>query len=258
MSEIVLTKNSEPSDLKRYFEAILKLSEADEEFPVDLDEVWMLAYSERGKAVRALKQNFIEGDDYTTFAQTGKTATGGYKKVGYKLSVRCMEYFVARKVRPVFEVYRKVFHNTVEIIGMASVETKMKAAMWACDFLNLNDASRLMMARCILEPLGLPVPDYVQSKGVHHSASELLKENNIPLSSQAFNKLALAAGFIEQKTRKTRKGIKPFWVVSEKGLAYGENEVSDRNPNETQPHWYDSKFNDLLHEMGVFTQQNMF
>lgn len=29
------------------------------------------------------------------------------------LSIPCLEYFIARKVRPVFEVYRKVFHKVV-------------------------------------------------------------------------------------------------------------------------------------------------
>lgn len=32
----------------------------------------------------------------------------------YMLSVPCLEFFIARKVRPVFEVYRKVFHKVVE------------------------------------------------------------------------------------------------------------------------------------------------
>ena len=30
------------------------------------------------------------------------------------LSVPCLEFFIARKVRPVFEVYRKVFHNVAK------------------------------------------------------------------------------------------------------------------------------------------------
>jgi len=85
------------------------LYQSGDKFPVDLDDIWMLVYSERGKAVRALKETFLENEDYSTFAQNGKTATGGYKKVGYKLSTSCMEYLIARKVREVFDVYRTVF-----------------------------------------------------------------------------------------------------------------------------------------------------
>ena len=111
MSDLVLSKESSESEIKRYFNAVLELSKSDNEFPINLDEVWMLVYSDKGKAVRALKENFIEGIDYSTFTKNGKTDTGGYKVIEYNLTVSCMEFFIARKVRPVFEVYRQVFHR---------------------------------------------------------------------------------------------------------------------------------------------------
>lgn len=114
MTELVLSKDSSESEIKRYFNAVLELSKSDNEFPVNLDEVWMLIYSEKGKAVRALKENFIEGVDYNTFAKNGKTETGGYKVIEYHLTVSCMEFFIARKVRSVFEVYRQVFHKVAK------------------------------------------------------------------------------------------------------------------------------------------------
>ena len=76
----------------------------------------MLCYSAKDKAVRALKENFIEGIDYQCLAQNGETATGGYRKIIYSLSVPCLEFFIARKVRPVFDVYREVFHKSVNAI----------------------------------------------------------------------------------------------------------------------------------------------
>lgn len=114
MLELILSKKSSESEIKSYFNAVLELSKSDNEFPINLDEVWMLIYSEKGKAVRALKENFIEGVDYNTFAQNGKTETGGYKVIEYHLTVSCMEFFIARKVRPVFEVYRQVFHKVAK------------------------------------------------------------------------------------------------------------------------------------------------
>ena len=36
---------------------------------------------------------------------------GGRPQNTYMLSVPCLEFFIARKVRPVFEVYRQVFHK---------------------------------------------------------------------------------------------------------------------------------------------------
>ena len=100
---------------------------------MNLDEVWALAYKEKGKAVRALRTNelFVDGIDYQVFtpngqktdgvfAQNGKKSddaqddgrnVGGRPQNTYMLSVPCLEFFIARKVRPVFEVYRQVFHK---------------------------------------------------------------------------------------------------------------------------------------------------
>ena len=130
---IQLTKQSSDSEIKAYFIQVLNLSRSKEEFPVNLDEVWALAYKEKGKAVRALRTNelFVEGIDYQVFtpngqktdgvfAQNGKKSddvqddgrnVGGRPQNTYMLSVPCLEFFIARRVRPVFEVYRQVFHK---------------------------------------------------------------------------------------------------------------------------------------------------
>lgn len=55
--EIILSKESSESEIKAYFNVVLKLSQSDNEFPINLDEVWPLVYSEKGKAVRALTSN---------------------------------------------------------------------------------------------------------------------------------------------------------------------------------------------------------
>lgn len=115
MKELVLTKSSSESDLKRYFTAVLELSKSDNKFPINLDEVWMLVYERRDKAFNALRRHFYEGEDFY-LTQMGKVVTFKELKNGIKvechLSVSCLEYFIARKVRPVFEVYRQVFHKT--------------------------------------------------------------------------------------------------------------------------------------------------
>ena len=116
-NDLILSKQSDGSEIKRYFERVLELSKSDNEFPINLDEVCMLVYSEKGKAVRALKENFIEGVDYVSnevFAQNGKNPQGGRPSNEYHLTVSCMEFFIARKVRPVFEVYRQVFHKVAK------------------------------------------------------------------------------------------------------------------------------------------------
>lgn len=117
-NQIILNKESSESDLRKYFEAILQLSESNEEFPVNLDEVWPLVYIRKDVAVGALKKVFVEGIDYVakpienqSLRQNMERVWGGQNKVNYYLSTSCLEYFIARKVRPVFEVYRQVFHG---------------------------------------------------------------------------------------------------------------------------------------------------
>lgn len=114
MGNLILSKGSGEAELRSYFNAILELSKSDNEFPINLDEVWMLVYSEKGKAVRALTENFIKGVDYQVFAQNGKNSQGGRPANDYFLTISCMEFFIARKVRPVFEVYRQVFHKVAK------------------------------------------------------------------------------------------------------------------------------------------------
>lgn len=145
---IILSKQSSESEIKRYFNTVLELSKSDNEFPINLDEVWMLIYSEKGKAVRALKENFIEGVDYNTFAQNGKTETGGYKVIDYYLTISCMEFFIARKVRPVFEVYRQVFHHAINYsfsIPQTYSDALLLAANQARQIENLKEENHLLV-----------------------------------------------------------------------------------------------------------------
>lgn|GEM_PF-665091 len=117
MNELVLTKSSSESDLKRYFTAVLELSKSDNKFPINLDEVWMLVYNRRDNAIRELRKSFFENEDFQvienqSLPQNEERVWGGQNKVNYFLSLSCLEYFIARKVRPVFEVYRQVFHKS--------------------------------------------------------------------------------------------------------------------------------------------------
>ena len=60
MTNLILSKESSESEIKRYFNVVLELSKSDNEFPVNLDEVWPLVYERRDSAVKALIRDFIE------------------------------------------------------------------------------------------------------------------------------------------------------------------------------------------------------
>lgn len=232
---------------------MLELSKSDNEFPINLDEVWMLVYPRKDHAVRALEENFIKDVDYVVFPKNGENPNGGRPTNEYRLSVPCMEYFIARKVRPVFEVYRQVFHKAVQsfqvpqTFSQASISDKMKAASWAAKFLNLNENSKLILAKQILDPLGLPLPDYTPSKGILKSATELLKENGSSLSIREFTALMIQHGYLADMTRKAAHGqTKYFKTLTAKAKQFGENQVSPKAPNQTQPMYYADNFGSLI------------
>ena len=125
MANIILSKESSNNELKCYFEAILKLSQSENEFPINLNDVWMLAYTNKGDAVKALKRNFYEGVDFLLSQNPKqKQGSGGHNESIYFLSTSCLEYFIARKVRPVFEVYRQVFHKATKEVMFPESEIK--------------------------------------------------------------------------------------------------------------------------------------
>lgn len=246
-TKLILSKNSSESEIKRYFNAILKLAKSNEKYPVNLDEVWMLIYENRADAVRALKRDFVDGEDYEPIRQNADPENQSFNpnpKIDYFLTVSCLEYFIVKKVRPVFEVYRKVFHKTAK--QTLTLSDKMKAATWAAKFLNLNDNSKLFMAKQILDPLGLPTPEYTKSKDQLLSATELLKNVGSTMSAQAFNAKMIAKGFLTTLQRQSHKGVKKFKSLTSKGLEYGENQVNPNNPKETQPLYYVHLFDRLL------------
>lgn len=145
-TNITLSKESSESEIKAYFNEILKLSQSDNEFPVNFDDVWMLVYQYKHKAVSELKEKFIENIDYQAITQKVECKNGiGYsRRIDYYITVPCLEFFIARKARSVFEIYRQVFHHTVNkvienksIDNQPTISDKMNAATWAAKFLNL-------------------------------------------------------------------------------------------------------------------------
>jgi hypothetical protein len=108
---IVLTKQSNQTEIRAYFKGVMRLVNSSEQFPVNLDEVWPLVYGKKSDAVEALKADFIQDVDYQVLRQNPQNPNGGRPTDSYYISTSCLEYFIARKVRPVFEVYRQVFHK---------------------------------------------------------------------------------------------------------------------------------------------------
>lgn len=81
------------------------------------------------------------------------------------------------------------------------------------------------------------------------SLSALLKQYGIRLTAnQAYHQMA-KLGIVEQRERYSRtaiNNIKKFWSLTAKGCMFGKNITSPVNPRETQPHFFESRFPELL------------
>lgn len=121
--------------------------------------------------------------------------------------------------------------------------------------LRISDASVLKLYRRLGDATSLPVPDYVeQLAGLTYAATNLLKMNGVNINTKKFYDILVERGLMENKTRpssSSKKGFKTFRSLTELGLKYGKNILSDHNERETAPHFYESKFKELLSELSL-------
>lgn len=268
---LILTKDSVPSDIERYFRGVLALDQQDKVFSVNLDDVWQLAYTRKDAAVRALKANFIENVDYLPLPQNVERSEDGTFISGgtdYYLTSACLEYFVARKIRPVFEVYRRVFHHAVaQAQQQPSLQEQIQAnltfADWAIKTLNINEASKLGWAKKISDKFGLAaeLPDAVNAgteKPITHAATDLLKSHNVGISAQAFNRMLELKGVVKHATRPGKRGkVHSWYVITPAFDKYGQNQQDPKFQQQTQIRWYDNLFAELLTIVGLNKQQSL-
>ena len=133
--------------------------------------------------------------------------------------------------------------------ALATFDEKVRFIEWSANFLGVNDAGKLLMARKLAEEYGTQqyLPDYVTSKGQTHSATYLLKAHNCNISANVFNISCHSFGLIKKMERKGKGGtIHNWWALTDEGMEYGENKVSDKCPLQTQIHWYDDRFTEVL------------
>lgn len=119
----------------------------------------------------------------------------------------------------------------------------------AAEILRVNEVSKITMLKKAFELKGQPtgfLPDYVKDRE-KRAATTLLKRNQAPFNTRKFNILMESAGLLEHKERPSRsKGSKLFWSLTESGMEFGENQVFENNPRETQPLYYTDLFPKLL------------
>lgn len=133
--------------------------------------------------------------------------------------------------------------------NMQSFEMQMIGAKYLAEMLRMDETSKLKLTHNVYKECGLPtnsLPQYVDEE-VTRSATDLLKQRGKPMSAIKFNNKMIALGLLELKERPSSNGgTKEFKSLTDEGLRYGKNLVSQHNTKETQPHYYESKFAELL------------
>lgn len=162
----------------------------------------------------------------------------------------------------VIRTFDQVTRTPDKLSGMAA--DKMQAGVILLGFmrkeLNLSNSSVLGACQKLQEAVGLPnlAPQYAidaptgaldGSSRPTLSLSALLKQYGIRMTAnQAYHQLA-KLGIVEHRERNSRtgiNGIKKFWSLTAKGCIFGKNITSPANPRETQPHFFESRFAELL------------
>ena len=262
-----LCKTSSESEIKAYFEAVYKLRESREEFPVNFDEVWMLVYEDKKSAIRELKNKFIQDVDFQTMrkkVQASNVAGFVWADV-YFLTVPCMEFFIARKVRPVFEVYRQVFHKAVEAIPverpkMRGGEIKLDMLHYLlglgdkCDLDALNDIvvylskyDPVVTRAAAIAPPSLPSPELSEPDPIERgfTATWLMKKFDIQWTVHFFNESMVRHRMMEVVTSEAGKYNR---LVGE-GLRFGYNDRNKYVSGGVTPKYYEGIFMDLLYRL---------
>ena len=141
----------------------------------------------------------------------------------------------------------------IEEVDNAKAEMQLMGI--TADILHFSDNSKLMLAHEIYKNNNISekyLPSYTESKGILKPPTELLKQFNVGISARKFNLLLLEHGIIrecERKSTKDKNKTKKFKNLVD--TYWGENQTFPKNPKETQPMYYQDKFEELLKKVNV-------
>lgn len=126
---------------------------------------------------------------------------------------------------------------------------QLLGAKYASEMLRVDETSKIKMLEEVHKQHGVPtnhLPQYMDEE-VTESLTSLLKKHGVKIATAKFNTKLIELGILEIKERPSSKGgVKEFKSLTERGLYYGKNLINPRNPKETQPHYYESKFSELI------------
>src|SRR5690625_1725374 len=237
--QAVTSTTSVAENFEREHHNVLKAVESLKKDVVNFNEMFYHA-KEQDSYSRDRKVYLMNRDGFTLLAMgfTGKKAM--QFKLKYIEAFNQMEKHTKREEQttPLKENFE------MQLIGVD----------YAPRILRVDETSKIKMLEDAHKQHHVPtnhLPEYVDEEGTK-SMTELLKEHEVGIGPVRMNNKLVEVGLLETVERPSSKGkIKTYRSITQHGLKYGKNLINQRNPRETQAHWYPSKFNDLLKEAGV-------
>ena len=224
--------------------------------------VWIDQYIKEGN-----EYLFIEGEDFTSVLTSTVVNNGAKRELqDYAITIPMAKEISmltknekgkqARKYFIECEKIAKNKPNPITVTKNAAIANEyMKLLKTSAETLHMNENSILYISKKIYKDCNIPttyLPDYTTSKGILKSATELLRKYNIQISTRKFNKIMLDKGLLREVERKSTKDntkIKKFKNLV--NTEFGENQVNPNNPKETQPMYYEEKFEELLKRLEI-------
>lgn len=135
-----------------------------------------------------------------------------------------------------------------------NIEQGIAVVKFIADDLRVSESSRLFMYENYCKDVWIPtgfLSKYTDNGSREQcSATTLLKRNGCEIKAAKFNQLLISAGYMELRERPSSKGAtKEYKALTEKGMEYGVNLVSNKNQKEVQPYYYADTFMDLYNRV---------
>lgn len=204
-------------------------------------------------------------DAYQTVVTTFINESGVYSLIFSSKQERAKEFkhWVTSEVLPSIRKTGQYSANAASTTLNEQLQAKLVFADWSAKFLNLNDASKLGIAQKIGKMVGLDdaLPQSVNAgteKPITHAATDLLKQHNVGISAQAFNRMLELKGVVKHATRPGKRGkVHSWYVITPAFDKYGQNQQDPKFQQQTQIRWYDATFMELLTIVGLNSQTSL-
>ena len=221
---------------------------------------------------RVEQYGFVEEQDFVVvISNSGKNPQGGRPTKEYHMTLdMAKEMSMVERNEQGRKARRYFIQKEKEALGLAKPDLAATLDILfyeaAIRNLNVSDAGKIKMLSTITEMHGRPapyLPTYTEER-ITKSLTALLKEYQPEMSVRTAYPLLVANGLIEIKTRdsmkkcgdgKTKKASKQFKSLTDRGLRYGKNLINPHNEKETQPHFYEETFPELLDLLNGWVRQ---